>query len=166
MKYSPHDINPDQQNEINNLMNEFPYGTYYKMLSNTEIPSVIPESLRIKMTHAVLMVEKSTSADIFLICNGVRHDIKDNALDDQTFGVIIKSTGCSTSGYIIQHGNWIERTKNITPEILSVLNSTTLKDYFPLIDTPINNFGPLSDLNKTSHKGAFETFVNKLKQDL
>ncbi len=140
MKFCLHEINSELQNEINNIINEFPNGSYNKMLSNADIISVIPELLKNKITHAVLMIKKKTNTEIFLICNGVRHDIKTKALDDQPFGIIIKSTGCSTSGYIIQHVNWIDRTKNITQEILNVLNSTTLKDYFPLSETPIKNF--------------------------
>jgi hypothetical protein len=115
------------------------------------------------MTSALLMWERTSSGSIYLVCNGIRHDVKDNALDQEPFGIVVHSSGASPSGIFIHHGDWRRRTTPITPAVSQVLDSTSLGNYFPLGETPSGSSGPLADLSDTSHEGAFKTMLQKLK---
>ena len=164
MKFSTLAVMTEQQIELNNLVEEFNSGSWYKFLSQKEIPSVFPETLKQKLSHAILMVDKSTTFNTFLMCNGVRIDSNSSAIDDQPFGIVITSTGASTEGIIIHHGDWLNRTKELTQELKTVLNSTSLADYYPVINPPLENSGHLSELDKTSHLGAFKAIVNYFEE--
>ena len=56
------------------------------------------------MPLAILMFEKTTDGRTYIVCNGIRHDEKVNALDQEPFGVVIYSTGSSPEGFFIHHG--------------------------------------------------------------
>lgn len=99
---------------------------------------------------------------MYLVCNGIRRDDNDNALDQELFGIVVHSSGASHRGIFIHHGNWCDRTTRITREVLRVLDSTSLGNYFPLGGAPAASSGPLSDLTQTSHEGAFRTVLQQL----
>jgi len=162
MQFSIYSITSTQQAEFEELANKRKLESGYAWLSSSEIPSAIPASLRSKMTSTLLMWERTSSGCMYLVCNGIRLDEKDNALDQEPFGVVVHSSGASPTGIFIHHGDWRNRTIPITPEVKQVLESTSLGNYFPLREVPSGPSGPLSDLSKTSHEGAFRTTVQKL----
>ena len=151
-----------QKSEFEKLANSFPYGSGYVKLPQEKLPAAIPESLRKKMPLAVLMFEKTMDAHTYIVCNGIRHDKKANALDQEPFGVAVYSTGSSPSGVFIHHGKWKRRSVPITPELQGSLTSTGLGDYFPLTEIPSASSGPTSDLKRTSKEGAFNTMMAEL----
>jgi hypothetical protein len=108
------------------------------------------------------MWERTSSSSIFLIFNGIRLDQKDNALDQEPFGIVINSTGASTYGIFIHHGDWPNRTTPITSEVQKILESTSLGNYFPLNEVPQSSSGSLTDLQNTSHERAFNKTIDRL----
>jgi hypothetical protein len=162
MKTSVLSLTSTQKSEFEKLANIFPYGSGYIKLPHEKLPTAIPKSLRKKMPIAVLMFEKTTDAHTYIVCNGIRHDKKANALDQEPFGVVVYSTGSSPSGVFIHHGKWARRSVPITPELQGNLTSTGLGDYFPLTDIPSASSGPISDLKRTSQEGAFKTMMAEI----
>ena len=162
MEFSTHSISSTQRAEFEEIAKERELESGYKWLSSSEIPSAIPVSLRSKMTSALLMWERTSSGSVYLVCNGIRRDEKDNALDQEPFGIVVHSSGASRSGTFIHHGAWDDRTIDITPEVTQVLESTSIGNYFPLGEAPSGSSGPLSDLSGTSHEGAFRTVLKQL----
>lgn len=162
MDFSTYSISSNQREELEKLVKDCLLESGYKWLSSSEIPSAIPLSLREKMPSALLMWEHTTSGCMYLVCNGIRLDERANAFDQEPFGIVIHSTGASTSGIFIHHGNWNNRSVPITPEAQLVLQSTSLGNYFPLDEVPANSSGSLSDLKKTSHEGAFNAMLKIL----
>ncbi len=155
MEFSTYSISSSQCSEFDEIAQECKLESGYKYLASSEIPSAIPESLRLKMVSALLMWERTTSGCVYLVCNGIRLDKKANALDQEPFGIVVRSTGPSTSGFFIHHGTWLHRTIDISPEVRQILDSTSVGNYFPLGEVPSAPSGPLSDLSETSHEGAF-----------
>ena len=162
MEFSTHSISSTQRAEFEEIANERELESGYKWLSSSEIPSAIPVSLRSKMTSALLMWQRTSSGAVYLVCNGIRRDDKDNALDQEPFGIAVHSSGASPSGIFIHHGDWHDRTTPITLEVVQVIDSTSLGNYFPLGGVPAGSSGPLSDLEETSHEGAFRTVLKQL----
>ncbi len=105
------------------------------------------------------MWEQSTSGTIYLVLNGVRLDAKDNALDEEPFGIAVSSTGADTSGVFIHHGDWQGRTIPLSTTHSGLLASTSLGQYFPLSRVPNSSSGPITALAKTSHEGAFNRMM-------
>jgi hypothetical protein len=162
MKISTYSISSSQGAEFEELSKKCKLEAGYKWLSSTEIPSAIPDSLRSKMQSALLMWERTTSGSIYLVCNGIRLDKPFNELDQEPFGIVVNSSGASTYGLFIHHGNWNNRTIPITPEVRQVLDSTSLGNYFPLGEVSSNSSGALSELRRTSHEGAFKAVLQIL----
>lgn len=159
MKFSIHSITSTQQQEFEDLAAVFAGASGYCWLRQDEIPTAIPKSLRNKLQSALLMVEKTKSGCIHIVCNGLRPDPKVNEIDQEPFGIVVYSSGASTSGMFIHHGDWEERSIEITPELRHILESTSLQEYFPLGEVTSGSSGPLSDLSRTSHARAFKAIV-------
>ena len=162
MEFSTFSLSSSHIEEFEQIAKECNATSGYKWLPSSRIPSAIPESLRKQMTSALLMWEPTSSGSVYLVVNGIRHDQKDNALDQEPFGIVVNATGASAYGIFAHHGNWPNRTTPITPEVQKILESTSLGNYFPLDEVPQSSSGPLTDLKNTSHEGAFRTIVNKL----
>ena len=162
MKIAPLSLTSTQQSEFEDLSVSLKTASGYKWLASSEIPTAVPDSLRRKLTSALLMWERTGSGVTQIVCNGIRLDDKANALDQEPFGVAVYSSGVSTGGLFLHHGNWTGRTETIAPEIQSVLDSTSLGNYFPLGQVPPKSSGPLSDLSQTSHEGAFRATISHL----
>jgi hypothetical protein len=152
------------QSEIEELARSLGTNAGYCWLTPERYLSVIPERLKGKLPSALMMWERTDSGCTAIVCNGIRLDRRANALDQEPFGVVVYSSGASTGGVFVHHGAWANRTVAITPEVQSVLDSTTLGKYFPIGEVPSDSSGPLSDLKGTSHQGAFNTMMAQLFQ--
>lgn len=162
MKFSTFSISSSQVEEFEQIAKNYNSSSGYKWFSSSQIPSAIPEALRNKLPSAMLMWERNSSSSAFLVFNNIRLDQKDNSLDQEPFGIVVNSSGASTYGIFIHHGDWHNRTTPITPEVLKILESTSLGNYFPLGEVLQSSSGPLTDLKNTSHEGAFNAMINKL----
>jgi hypothetical protein len=159
MKFSSVPISSSEREEFEHIARDVGSESGYVRLSTGEIPSAIPLSLRSKLTGAMMMWEQSTDGSVYLIFNGVRLDAKDNTLDQEPFGVAVNSSGADSSGVFIHHGDWEGRTVELSTASSNLLESTSLGQYFPLVHFPDASSGPLSDLAKTSHEGAFNRMM-------
>ena len=162
MKLSVLSLTSSQQAEFEELSRNLGMESGYRWLSSSELPSTIPPTLRPKLSSALLMWERTSSDCTQIVCNGIRLEPKDNALDQEPFGVVVYSSGASTGGVFIHHGGWKGRTTPITSEVSQILASSSLGNYFPLGEVPSAGPGPLSDLSQTSHKDAFNAMIGQL----
>jgi hypothetical protein len=101
MQFSIYSITSTQRAEFEELAKKRKLESGYAWLSSSEIPSAIPASLRSKMISALLMWERTSSGCMYLVCNGIRLDEKDNALDQEPFGVVVHSSGASPTGILV-----------------------------------------------------------------
>jgi len=108
------------------------------------------------------MWQRTPSGTTALVCNGIRYDKRAGALDQEPFGVAVYPSGASTAGLFAHHGNWPGRTQSLPVGASDVLASSSLWDYYPLVEVPSTASGPLSDLKRTSHEGAFRTIIAQL----
>ena len=152
-------ISSSERDEFERIARDIGAQSGYVRLSTGDLPAAIPLSLRSKLTGAMMMWEQSIGGSVYLVFNGVRLDEKDNALDQEPFGIAVNSSGADTSGVFIHHGDWEGRTVQLSTADSDLLQSTALGEYFPLGDIPQGSNGSLSDLAKTSHEGAFNRMM-------
>jgi hypothetical protein len=122
--------------EWQSLVSDYPGHPYYKFLTNEQIPSTIPHSLKTKINHAVLMVSGTSLGEVMLVCNLCRVDLKDTAIDQQPFAIVLDGHGHSQSGVYL--------------------------DLFPVIPSG-SETGALSSLHPTSHGAAFSEMVRRCR---
>jgi hypothetical protein len=164
MKFTTFSLSSSQLDEFEQIAKRYNSTSGFKWLPSSEIPKAIPEPLRNKLKSAMLMWERTSSSSVFLVFNNIRFDQKDNSLDQQPFGIVVNSSGASTYGIFIDHGNWQNRSIPITPEVISILESTSLGNYFPFREeVSQNSSGSLTDLKNTSHGSAFKEMISELK---
>ena len=164
MKFSTRSITSTQCLEFEQLAGSLHTTAGYRWLSRDSIPSAVPWTLRRKMPKALLMWERTSSGDTYLVCNGLRVDPKTNAIDQEPFGLVVRQSGASTGGMFIHHGAWRGRTTTLTPRLRAALESTSFGEFFPLAGVPSASSGPLSSLSHTPHSGAFSATVARLIQ--
>lgn len=152
-------LSSDDQAEFEQIAKQLGTESGYRQLSTGDLPRAIPEGLRSKLTGAVMMWDKSTGGSVYLVVNGVRLDPGDHALDQEPFGVAVRPSGVDTSGVLIHHGDWDDRTVPLSTAHGNLLASTYLGQYFPFGDPPPSSSGPLSELTRTSHEGAFNRMM-------
>ncbi len=98
------------------------------------------------------MWERTSSGMTQVVCNGVRLNQKAHGLVSGAVGVVVNTSGASTGGVFIHHGDWAGRSLPVTSEVREVFESTSLDNYFPLGEVPSGSSGPLSDLSKRHMK--------------
>ena len=162
MNFSTRSLSSTQRAEFEQLARGLHTTAGYRWITRDHLPTVVPPDLRRKMPRALLMWERRASGDTYLVCNGLRVDPKADAVDHEPFGLVVHSSGASTGGVFIHHGGWRGRTTPLTPELSAALESTGLTDYFPLAGAPSASSGPLSDLHRTPHAGAFTATLARL----
>lgn len=164
MKFTTFSLNSSQLDEFEQIAKQYNSTGGFKWLSSSEIPKAIPKPLRDKLKSALLMWERTNSSSVFLVFNNIRFDQKDNSFDQHPFGIVVNSSGANTYGIFIDHGNWQNRTTPITPEVISILESSSLGNYFPLCEKiSQNSSGSLTDIKNTSHGSAFQEMISELK---
>ncbi len=160
MEFSSKSLIPSDINEFEQIAANIGSKSGFKFLLTGEIPFAIPFSLRAILTRKMLMWEQSPSKTVYLIFDGVRLDAKDNTLDNQWFGVAVCPSGADARGVFITHGQWQGPFFPLSTTHIGLLTSTSLGQYFPLSKVPNSSSGPINDLAKTSHEGAFNRMMN------
>jgi hypothetical protein len=94
--------------------------------------------------------------------NGHRVDQPAKAIDQMPFGFIDTSGQAPSSGCLIQHGNWPERTTKPPDQFWTHLNASGLGHCFPISELPQQQSGAISELKIQSQIDAFNTLVSKL----
>ena len=97
------------------------------------------------------------------MCNAVRVDEKVGMLDHEPFAVSVLSSGASTGGIFVHHGDWEGRSEAAPTGFWDKVEESGIGDYF-LANPPSNSTGgALGDL-PTSHQNAFYRSVELLRQ--
>jgi len=136
---------------------------YYRIVYPSELPEPIPYALKEKCSHVVLITsgEVGTST-VWYMANLIRLDKKANAIDQEPFIYIVRDGKFLTSGCLIHHGDWEERTV-VLPETVATVTSALLDDTIRnQLPAEVGTIGELSPDNP--HVRAFEVAVEKMKE--
>jgi hypothetical protein len=99
-------LSADQQRDLD----ERAKSPGWRVVGGQELPAVFPEALREKIDSAVVVATPTSTGGTYLVYSANRVDYKPQKIDIQPFGLIVHSTGPSSSGVFLDHGNWEGRT--------------------------------------------------------
>jgi len=130
----------------------------WRVLHKESLPNAFPPDFREKMDSAVLIAAPTSTGGTYLVFNARRVDTKSKAIDQEPFAIISHSTGPSSSGMFIHHGDWEGRTETPPQAFWDHVNESGIGDYF-LSNPPVNRLsGTFADLPK-GDRGAFEQAI-------
>jgi len=138
---------------------------HYKIIKPSELPAPIPDALKDKCSHAVMISSGVVgTSTVWCMVNLNRLDKKDNAIDQEPFIYAVRDGEFLPSGCIVHHGDWEGRTVAL-PEIVPTVTSSLLEDiitgHFP---AEVGTIGALSPDNP--YIRAFGIVVEEMKKVL
>jgi hypothetical protein len=156
-------LNGDQASELFTLSKSIEFDPGYLVVPQSGIPSLFSPILKLKCDSAVVMSSTGDKGTVIFVCNALRVDHKDLAIDQEPFGIALLSTGAVESGLFLHHGNWHGRTTAVPPQFWDDVAASGLGNCCPGTQLP-SSTGPFSDLAGTSHEQAFYNLFDELKR--
>lgn len=137
----------------------------FVVVGPNEFSFPIPATLLNKALKIVVTSSGYPGNDInFYMANLLRID--GTEIDQTPFGFAFVGSTTTPSGYLIQHGNWINRTTKYVVDRTIDLETDTISFSLVVQDIPDKNKGHLSDLQIASHRNAFTILAERIKLDL
>ncbi len=134
----------------------------WRIVPGRDLPEVFPPSFRQKIDSAVVVAAPTSTGGTYIAYSASRVDFSDQSIDIEPFGLIVHSTGPSSSGVFLHHGDWEARTQSPPDEFWEVASRSGIGDYF-LANPPEGlRQGTLDQLPK-GHRGAFDAIVHEIR---
>jgi hypothetical protein len=134
----------------------------WRLVARAQLPSIFPQPFRDKIDSAFVMADLTSTGGTYLAYSAHRIDYKDHAVDIEPLGLIVHSTGPSSSAVFLHHGDWEGRTETPQPRFWEELVKSRTGDYF-LTNPPEGSLqGTLDELPK-GHRGAFEALIREIR---
>jgi hypothetical protein len=137
----------------------------YRVVPPSGISGLLSDSL-VKKYDSVLVLSSGVhgSEAVVFMANGHRVEAKVSAIDQMPFGFGYLTGGGNTSGLLIQHGAWAERTSTPPAEFWTHIQQSGIGTCYPLSVLPDRVSGHISELQvATQTTGAFENLIAGLK---
>lgn len=158
MKESWINLSSEQQDELNQYSRQ----PGWRVLAQDDLPHVFPVRLRSKIDSALAISAETSTGGTYLVFSTLRVDSKDRAVDIQPLGLIVRSTGVSSSGVFLDHGDWPGRTESAPKEFWAQVDRDGIGDYFYARPPASQTSGALEDLS-IQHRGAFRAAVQAIR---
>jgi hypothetical protein len=138
----------------------------FRVLPPAKLPGPLPDELTRKYDSVVLLASGTSSGSVYYMLNGHRVDQRPKEIDQMPFGFVHTSGQAPSSGCLIQHGNWPERTTTAPPDFWTHVDASGLGSCFPISELPTQPSGTTSELKVQSQLDAFNALVAKLNQNV
>ncbi len=133
----------------------------WRIVPVSELADVLPETLMPKLDAVMVVAQPTSTGGVYLMLNPLRIDGEE--VDQQPFGVIVSSTGASSSGVWADHGPWSGRTVPLPADFWDVVNASSIGSYYCARPPDGVREGTLDQLSG-GHRGAFEWITNLLRR--
>lgn len=151
-------LSPDERADLDRFLS----GPGWQVVSQSVLPVVFPGPLRDKVDSALVVNEPTSTGGRYLVVSALRPDPSDDAIDIEPFGLIVHSTGASSSGVFLHHGEWEGRSQSAPPDFWQGVQQHGVGDYF-LTKPPSGLMtGSLAE-SPLEHRGAFDAVVGALR---
>ena len=151
-------LTPAQQREID----QHSIKSGWKILPRETLPSFFSSDFREKLDSAMMIAAPTSTGGTYLVYNALRVDIKDSAIDQEPFSIIVHSSGPSPSGMFIHHGNWEGRTYNPPKVFWDQVRESGVGNYF-FSHPPLGITSGTHDQLPEGHREAFEQSINRIR---
>jgi hypothetical protein len=135
----------------------------FRVVKASQLPKIVPSRLLDKADSALVIASGTASGDVVYMLNINRVDQTDRAIDQEAFGIAFRSDDTTTSGCLIHHGQWENRTSKPPQCFWDVVAASGIGNCYPIPELPVAKSGTLSELCIKSQEGAFQEVVTKLK---
>ena len=151
-------LSDDQQHELDKVA----LSPGWRILRGAELPSVFSSDFRARIDSAVVVSAPTSTGGTYLAYSANRVDYKDQRIDIEPFGLIVHSTGPSSSGVFLHHGNWEGRTEPPPAGFWDTVSQSGIGDYFHSNPPQGLREGTLEQLPK-GHLGAFDALIREIR---
>lgn len=151
-------LSDDQQRELDGCVKS----PGWRIIPGRDLPTVFPESFRQKVDSAVVVAAPTSTGGAYLAYSANRVDYRDQKIDIEPFGLIVHSTGASSSGVFLHHGDWDGRTESPPDGFWEVASRSGIGDFFRASPPEGLRQGDLDQLPK-GHRGAFDAIVHAIR---
>ncbi len=149
---------PEQQEELDRCVRK----PGWRIVTRDELPSVFPNTFRERIDSALVIATPTSTGGTYLAYSANRLDWKDRAVDIEPFGLIVHSTGPSSSGVFLHHGDWPGRTEYPSPNFWEEVSKSGIGDYYHTNPPQGLRQGTLEELPR-GHRGAFDALVREIR---
>ena len=151
-------ITPEQQEELGRCVPV----PGWRIVPRIDLPSVFPAAFREKIDSALVIATPTSTGGTYLAYSANRVDFKYRAIDIEPLGLIVHSTGPSSSACFLHHGDWEGRTEPPPARFWEDVQQSGIGDWFNA--NPPNGIseGTL-DLLPKGHRGAFDSLVREIR---
>jgi hypothetical protein len=134
----------------------------WRIIRQAELPSVFPETFRARIDSAVMVSTPTSTGGVYLAYSANRIDFKDRRIDIEPFGLMVHSSGPSSSGVFLHHGNWPERTAPASDHFWDLVGESGIGDYFHSHPPGGLREGSIEQLPR-GHRGAFDALIQEIR---
>lgn len=143
-------------------LNQYSRAPGWRVVSRDALPSVFPDPLHVKIDSALAITAETSTGGTYLVFSALRVDSKDRAVDMEPLGLIVHSTGVSSSGVFLHHGDWPGRSQPAPAEFWNAVDTYGIGDYFFARPPTGQMSGSLDEL-PVEHRGAFRACVQAIR---
>ena len=133
----------------------------WRIVPPREVAPVLPSGLVPKLDSVMVIPEPTSTGGVYLILNTFRVDGEE--MDQQPFGVIVSSTGASSSGVWVNHGQWDERTVDLPDDFVDVVSNSSIGSYY-YANPPLGVLEGSLDQLSGGHRQACAKITGLLRQ--
>ncbi len=134
----------------------------WRLVARAELPSVFPDRFRARIDSAIVVSTPTSTGGVYLAFSANRIDFKDRAIDIEPFGLIVHSSGPSSSGVFLHDGDWPGRTEAAPPHFWDLVGESGIGNYFHSHPPDGLRDGTIDQL-PTGHRGAFESLIREIR---
>lgn len=154
--FDPVDANLDEWREL------APPGEF-RVLRPDEIPAPCSSELLAKCDSVVVMCSGTECGDLIFVANLHRLEETTSEIDQQPLAIAFLSNETTTSGVLVHHGGWDDRTTSPGAHFWEAVAASGIGGRYPFSELPRERSGRLEDLPR-SQSDAFEAGFRKLRK--
>jgi hypothetical protein len=152
-------LSADQQEELKLVVPS----SRWRIIPGSELPSAFPDTFRARIDSAIVVSTPSSTGGVYLAYCANRVDFKDRSIDIEPFGLIVHSSGPSSSGVFLHHGHWPGRTGAAPPRFWDAVSESGIGEYFHSYPPDGRRDGTIDQL-PIGHRGAFESVIREIRK--
>jgi hypothetical protein len=116
LKVTSFTFSTEQRQRLQRLVPE----TGWSILSSTELSGILPDRYVAKIDSVIGVSCPTSSGGTCLMLNSLRVDTRTRLIDQDPLGMFVSSTGVSSSGVLVHHGDWDDRSWQASSGLLPV----------------------------------------------
>jgi hypothetical protein len=135
----------------------------WRLIGQNELPAVFPKTFRQRIDSAIVVSTPTSTGGAYLAYSANRVDFKDRSIDIEPFGLIVNSTGVSSIGVFLHHGDWLGRTGPPPAHFWNHVSESGVGNYFR--SNPPNGLlsGTIDQL-PAGHRQAFDEVIREIRR--